>query len=71
MAENNSPKRSFLWYILPAVLSIIGGVLAYFILKNDDPEKAKNCLWIGFILFSFYAAYYLVFSIMLRTFEFS
>ncbi len=71
MAKNFSSKRSIIWYLLPAIFSIVGGVLAYFILKNDDPSKAKNCLWLGIILFSFYAAYYLVFSILIGVFEFS
>jgi len=71
MAENFSTKRSFVWYLLPTIFCIVGGLLAYFILKNDDPNKAKNCLWLGVILFSFYAAYYLVFSILLGTFSFS
>jgi hypothetical protein len=25
-------------------------VIAYFIIKDDDPRKAKNCLWLGIIL---------------------
>jgi len=28
------------------------GIIAYFVIKNDDPSKAKNCLWIGMILFA-------------------
>ncbi len=71
MSQNSTRNRSVLWYILPAVLSIIGGVIAYFILKNEDPSKAKNCLWLGIILTSFYAAYYVVFAIMLDTYQFS
>ncbi len=71
MAKNFSSKRSIIWYLLPTIFCIVGGVLAYFILKNDDPNKAKNCLWLGIVLFSFYAAYYLVFSILLGVFEFS
>lgn len=71
MAKNFSSKRSIIWYLLPTIFCIVGGVLAYFILKNDDPSKAKNCLWLGIILFSFYAAYYLVFSILIGVFEFS
>ena len=63
--------RSRLWYILPAVTSIIGGIIAYFVLRKDDPENAKNCLWLGIILSASYLAYFIVFSIMLEMYEFS
>jgi len=43
-------KRSNLWFLLPIFFNVIGGVIAYFIIKDDDPRKAKNCLWLGVIL---------------------
>ncbi len=43
-------KRSGAWYLLPIFLTIIGGVIAYFVIKEDDPKKAKNCLYLGIIL---------------------
>jgi cytochrome bd-type quinol oxidase subunit 1 len=61
MSPNPLRKRSVLWHVLPAVFSIIGGAIAYFILKNKDHSKAKNCLWLGIPLTAFYAAYYIVF----------
>ncbi|MDX1595630.1 MAG: hypothetical protein R3327_01680 [Nitrosopumilaceae archaeon] len=64
-------ERSVLWYALPLIFSIIGAVVAYYILRKDDPIKAKNCLWIGISLLLFYVAYYIVFSVMLERFEFS
>ena len=69
--SNSSRKRSVVWYALPAILSIIGGVIAYFVLKNDDETKAKNCLWLGICLFIFYVGYFLVFTVMIEMFEFS
>jgi len=42
--------RSNFWYLLPIFLSLIGGIIAYFILRHDDPKKAKNCLYLGIIL---------------------
>jgi len=44
-------KKSSLWFLLPIFFNVIGGVIAYFIIKDDDPSKAKNCLWLGIILF--------------------
>ena len=43
-------RRSGWWYLLPIFFNIIGGVIAYFVLRDDDPRKAKNCLWLGIIL---------------------
>ncbi len=42
--------RSNLWFLLPIFFSWIGGVIAYFILRHDDPSKAKNCLYLGIAL---------------------
>ncbi len=47
--ENVKP-RSNGWYVLPVFLGWIGGLIAYFILRRDDPRKAKNCLYLGIIL---------------------
>lgn len=40
-------KRSNFWYILPLVLGLGGGILAYFVLRASDSKKAKICLIIG------------------------
>ncbi len=42
--------RSNFWFLLPIFLSLIGGIIAYFVLRHDDPKKAKNCLYLGIIL---------------------
>ena len=44
-------QRSNWWYLLAILFSPIGGIIAYFAIRHDDPSKAKNCLIIGFILF--------------------
>ncbi len=43
-------RRSSWWFLLPILFSVIGGIIAYFIIKEDDPKKAKNCLLLGAIL---------------------
>ena len=53
-------KRSSLWFLLPILFNIIGGVIAYFIIKDDDPNKAKNCLWLGIILSAISTAIFLI-----------
>ncbi len=42
--------RSNAWFLLPIFLGLIGGVIAFFVLRNDDPKKAKNCLYLGIVL---------------------
>ena len=42
--------RSSLWFLLPIIFNVVGGVIAYFVIKEDDPKKAKNCLYLGLIL---------------------
>jgi len=43
-------RRSGFWYLLPILFGIIGGVIAYFVIKQDDQKKAKNCLYLGIVL---------------------
>lgn len=42
--------RSNFWFLLPIFLGLIGGIIAFFVLRQDDPKKAKNCLYLGIIL---------------------
>jgi len=48
LSENKN--RSGLWYLLPIVFGIIGGIITWFVIKEDDPIKAKNCLKLGLVL---------------------
>lgn len=43
-------SRSQLWYLLPVFVGLIGGIIAYWILRRDDPKKAKKCLYLGIVL---------------------
>ena len=56
-------SRSNWWYLLPIFVGLIGGVIAYFILRHDEPKKAKNCIYIGIIL----AAVGIVINILIGT----
>ena len=44
-------KRSKRWYLLPIFFDIIGGIICYYALRNDDKKLAQNCLKLGVILF--------------------
>jgi FtsH-binding integral membrane protein len=42
-------SRSNAWFLLPIFFGIIGGIIAFFVLRQDDPQKARNCLYLGII----------------------
>ena len=42
--------RSKWWYLLPIFIGIVGGLVTWFALKNDDRKLAKNCLILGIVL---------------------
>lgn len=39
--------RSRLWYLLPIFLGLLGGLAAWFVLRNSDRVLARNCLLAG------------------------
>ncbi|MDE1868030.1 MAG: hypothetical protein KGI08_10025, partial [Thaumarchaeota archaeon] len=41
---------SSLWFLLPILFNVIGGIVAYFVIRDDDPRKAKSCLLLGILL---------------------
>jgi len=54
-------ERSGAWYLAPILFSLIGGIVAYFVVRNDDPKLARNCLVIGVVIFI------VVYSIIIAT----
>ena len=50
MSHNEEKPRSNAWFLLPIFLGLIGGIIAFFILRHDDPKKARNCLYLGIVL---------------------
>ena len=42
--------RSNVWFLLPIFFGVIGGIIAFFIIRQDDPRKARNCLYLGIAL---------------------
>lgn len=43
-------RRSSFWFLLPILFNILGGLVAYFVIRDDDPRKARSCLLLGGIL---------------------
>ncbi len=62
-------ERSNWWFLLPILLGLIGGVIAYFVLRHDDPKKAKNCLYLGITLAVIGIVINLVFGVQLTEFD--
>ena len=42
--------RSNWWFLLPIFLHATGGIVAFFILREDDVRRARNCLYLGLSL---------------------
>ncbi len=56
-------QRSNMWFLLPIFMNVCGGLIAYFILRHDDPRKAKNCLYLGIALITVGIVTSLIFSL--------
>jgi hypothetical protein len=41
-----------MWYLVPIVFSLLGGVIAYVGVKGDDRNMADNLLILGFLVFA-------------------
>jgi hypothetical protein len=46
-------SKSNLYYLLPAFLTIFGGIIALLILRKSDPKKGRNCVILGLIASGF------------------
>jgi len=53
-------KRSSWWFLLPILFGVIGGIIAYFVIKEDDPKRARSCLYLGIILVAIWIALFVV-----------
>ncbi len=49
---SDEKRRSRLWFLMPIMFGLIGTAIAYFVLRGDDPKLAKNCLYLGLVLFA-------------------
>ena len=46
----NKKGPSKAWYLLPIFFGIIGGVIMFFVIKDEDRKMAKNGVILGVIL---------------------
>jgi len=47
--ENIKHERSFAWYLLPLFFGLLGGIIAYFVVKEDNKRMANYCIAIGLV----------------------
>lgn len=57
--------RSRWWFMLPIIMQFIGGIIAYYALRQDDPTKARNCLLLGIALSAIWFAVFVLPIILL------
>jgi len=50
MVEQQKRKVSWTWFLLPIFLSIIGGMIGYYMLQDRDKQKAKGVLYVGIVV---------------------
>ncbi len=43
-------QRSNLWFLLPIFVGLLGGIIAFLFLRKNDPEKAKNVIYLSLVL---------------------
>ncbi|MBN2202676.1 MAG: hypothetical protein JW700_00620, partial [Candidatus Aenigmarchaeota archaeon] len=48
MAKNESPSKA--WYLVPIFFGILGGIIGYFAVKDDDKNMANKLLILGIVL---------------------
>lgn len=46
--EGESPNKA--WYLLPIFFGLLGGIVMYFIVREDNKQMAKNGLILSVIL---------------------
>lgn len=43
-------KPTKLWYLIPIFFGIVGGIIGYFAVKDNDQKLANNLLIIGIVM---------------------
>ena len=49
MSATPNKQASSAWYILPILLGVIGGIIAWLVNRDDDPVKARKFLVLGIV----------------------
>ena len=49
----SSKKASAWWYLVPLFFSLLGGIIVYASLRDEDSDMALTALWLGVGTFVF------------------
>jgi len=49
-AEPRVASRSGAWYLAPIFLGLIGGLVAWVVIRQDNPRMATNCVIVGLVI---------------------
>jgi uncharacterized Tic20 family protein len=61
-------NASAAWYLLPIFFGIIGGVIMWLVLRNEDPRKAKKGLILSIILSVVWVVFwFIIFAVIAAT----
>ena len=66
VAGTTEKRASAWWYLLPIFLGFIGGIVMFFVLKDEDRGRAKGGLKLGIILTAIGFALWLLIIELLR-----
>ncbi|CAI9831832.1 MAG: hypothetical protein MPI95_03455 [Nitrosopumilus sp.] len=50
MTQSPPENVSRAYWILPILLTVMGGLICYFVLRDRNHRKAKNMLYLGIVL---------------------
>lgn len=50
LASNSGVKPSSFWYLVPFLFAILGGIIGYAAVKDDDRGMAKDLLLLGWLM---------------------
>ena len=45
------PKPTRAWYLVPFFFNILGGIIGYVVVRNEDRQMANRLLIIGLVMF--------------------
>lgn len=48
MARDDRPSRA--WYLVPLMFGVLGGIVGYIAVRNDDLKMANKLLVLGFVI---------------------
>lgn len=58
MVEGKKEEVSKWWWLLPILLSFVGGIIAWIVNRKKGPKKSRYMLILGFVLLILFVVFY-------------